>query len=348
MHDKNVFGPQRPEDRFSILLKILTGTLVFVIILFITFLFQKLKLSDELKEVSLVFEAMDSISIEDVKAGGDVIIEPIEKEKPDQRLPELIGELKLEDEFTSKSIIVKDKETGLVLYRKNEYDVRSIASITKLMSALIMLEKKPDWSAKVEVVGGDSLGTHMYAGDTYTLDELWHSALIGSSNKAILSLAKALDWPLEAFVERMNQKARELGMSQTSFVEPTGLDEGNKSNASDLVLLLEEAMKQNKIREALLTTEYNLYSEERGKKHHMWNTNWLLLGWVTHDLEKIFGGKTGYTNAAGYSFVTQVGNEKNNVINIVVLGAREHEDRFTEAAEVAKTVFENYIWPEDI
>lgn len=343
MFENNVFGPEKPFDRFSFLWKLVTGFLVIMIVSGVFFLFNKLKLSSELQEMSLFFETMQTVSLNKAQAGGDVVMAPMVM--PQVKLPELVGTLASPENFNAKSIIIKDHETGIVLYKKNEYDKRSIASITKLMSALIMLEKKPDWTSKTVVIGADSLDTHMYAGDTYTLDELWHAALVGSSNKAILSLANALDWPIEAFVERMNSKARELGMIDSVFAEPTGLDEENKSTASDLAILLSEAMKHEKIREALLTTEYNLYSNEREKSHHMWSTNWLLLNWIKSDFGTLYGGKTGYTNAAGYSFVMEVSDKNNHIIDVVVLGTDEHEARFTEARDVAKNVFESYKWP---
>ena len=74
----------------------------------------------------------------------------------------------------------------------------------------------------------------LFTDDTFTLDELWQATLIGSSNKAVLSLANALDWPMAAFVERMNQKALELGMTETSFTDPSGLDDTDVSTPSDL------------------------------------------------------------------------------------------------------------------
>lgn len=344
MTEENVFGPKKPLDGLSIIWKALAVFLLGATVVSVSFLFNRLQLPNELQEASVVFETMKDISDNKVSAvGGDVVVAPIEPIKV--LMPELVGGLLPGEEFNAKSIIVKDHETGFVLYKKNEYNKRSIASITKLMSALVLLEKNPDWSAKAVVIGADSLDTHMYANDTYTLDELWYASLVGSSNKAILSLANALDWPIEAFVERMNQKALELGMSDTTFVEPTGLDENNKSTASDLVILLEESLKQEKIRDAVLTPEYNLYSAERKKKHHMWNTDWLLLGWIQNDFNKIFGGKTGYTGAAGYSFVVQLSDKNNHIIDIVVLGTDEHETRFTEAKKVADMVFVNYKWP---
>ncbi len=79
----------------------------------------------------------------------------------------------------------------------------------------------------------------------------------------------------------------------------------------------------------------------------MYNTNWMLLGWVTNDFYKLYGGKTGYIVASGYNFTMRVENEDNHILDVVVLGADSHEGRFTEARDVAEWVFDNYTWPED-
>ncbi|MDP2692455.1 MAG: hypothetical protein Q8O88_02315 [bacterium] len=339
------FGPEKPTDKIGFFWKLISVVLAVGAVFTISFFATDLKFTSNLNEISLVMDKMSDFSeTKTVSAGGDIVFEPLVNSEPE--IPELIGELFIQDSFTAKSIIVKDNKSGALLYSKNEYDKRSIASITKLMSALLLLEKNPDWSSLATVVGSDSMGTHMYAGDIYSLDELWNAALVGSSNKAILSLVQALDWPMEAFVERMNQKARELGMTDTSFVEPTGLEDGNQSSASDIIILLNNALQNEKIKNALRTKEFSLYSKQREKSHHMWNTNWLLLGWINNDFAEVIGGKTGYTNAAGYSFVVSIRNKNGNVVDVVVLGTEKHEDRFTEARDLANMVFDNYQWPE--
>jgi len=277
------------------------------------------------------------------QTGGDLLIEPPEIARP--KLPELIGEMLSPDSFTAGSMIVKDQKTGFVLYKKNEYLPRPLASITKLMSVLVILEKDIDWATSTQVIGADSLDVHMYAGDTYTLQELWDAALIGSSNKAIMSLVNALDWPEEAFIERMNQKAIELGMSNTTFVDSSGLGDENLSTASDIAILLEEALAHSKIRESLIKKELTLNSNERKESHHMWSTNWLLLGWINNDIVNLRGGKTGYTPAAGYNFGMQLADSAGQVISVVVLGTDSHVARFTEARDIAKRVFDSYRWP---
>ncbi|MFH1946607.1 MAG: serine hydrolase [Candidatus Magasanikbacteria bacterium] len=293
--------------------------------------------------IKKVIEPIEQIKNNIEQQGGDVVVEPPMPAKP--QLPELRGEMPPAENFSAHSIIVKDRETGMLLYKKNEYDQWSMASITKLMSALIILEKQPDWTTSTIVIGADSLDTHVYAGDMYTLEELWNAGLIASSNKAILSMANALGWPEEAFVDRMNAKARELGMLDSSFTDASGLDDTNVSTASDVAMLLNEIMRHEKISQTLLTPEYNLYSDEREQSHHMWNTDWLLLGWVPHNFHKFYGGKTGYIAASQYNFTMRVENEAGHILDIVVLGADSHESRFTEARDIAEWAFENYEWP---
>ncbi|GEM_PF-364510 len=277
--------------------------------------------------------------------GGDIMIAPPAQAVPE--LPELIGELPAPELFTAERMLVKDKETGTILYGKKEYEQWPIASITKLMSALVLLEYSPTWSSSTVVIGEDWLDVHMYKGDTYTFEQIWNAALIASSNKAVKTFVHALDIPEEVFVARMNEKAKELGMTDTVFFETSGLDQRNVSTASDIVLLLQAALEEEKIQKTLLTREYRLYSKERKKGHHMWNTNWLLLGWIPNTFPKINGGKTGFIEAAQYNLVIEIEDEKGRVLDVVILGAESNESRFTEARDVAEAVLKQYRWPKD-
>lgn len=260
-------------------------------------------------------------------------------------LPVLQGALISPDTFGAESIMVKDRATGLVLYRKNEYQKRPLASLTKLMSALVLLEAEPQWASSTAVVSDMLADSHLASGDKHTLEELWQIGLIVSSNKAIMTLVDAVSISREEFVARMNQKALELGMTDTTFVEPTGLDSGNVASASDIALLLDEAMKQERIRETVLKREYVVPATSGKKAQRLWNTDWLLLGWIPNTIYHIVGGKTGYIPEAGYNFSVQVSNKEGQVITAVVLGAKTHEARFTEARDVIDWVFAHYVWP---
>lgn len=304
-------------------------------------------LGGNLSEVGRVFDAVQLAAKPTMNTvGGDTTVSPPPELIPAPSLPVLRGEALPPDSFGAKSIVVKDDETGILLYRKNEYERRPIASLTKLMSALVLLEQSIDWQKKATVAADEVSDTHMYAGDTYTLDDLWHAALIGSSNKAVLTLVDASGLTRDNFVARMNEKAKELGMFDANFVEPTGLDDNNKASAADVAILLTEALRQEKIVSAVTMHEYNLYSPERKQKHHIWNTDWLLLGWTTNPFKKIIGGKTGYIPESGYNFAADVVGDNGHPITIVALGAATDQSRFTDARDAGVWVYEHYEWPE--
>lgn len=259
-------------------------------------------------------------------------------------LPELQGLLPAPETFTAESIFIKDRESGVVLYAKNGYAKRSLASITKLMTALVLLEHKLD-PQRVLVVVPDALAeSHVYTGEQYSIDQLWEAMLVASSNKAAVTLVDATPWSREAFVERMNQKAVELGMVDTYFVEPTGLDSRNVSTGSDISILLNEALKQESIVREMLKKEAIIQTADTHQDRHLWNTNWLATGWVPHHFS-LLGGKTGFIEASGYNVAARLGHEDGRVLDIVVLGAKVHEARFTEARDAAEAVFAAYTWP---
>ncbi|MFA7245336.1 MAG: hypothetical protein WC070_04130 [Candidatus Magasanikbacteria bacterium] len=246
-------------------------------------------------------------------------------------------------EFTASNILVKDRKSGMILYGKNTYEEHALASITKLMSALILSELNLNLEATTTVALDEVSGNHIYGGDTITIADLWNISLVASSNKAILSLVDASGLSREEFVNLMNKKALNLGMVDTFFVEPTGLDARNISTASDVAILLKEALSKEEISRALNMKEVKFFSKERNKSIQAWNTNWLLLGWVPNSL-KINGGKTGYIESSLYNFTVSVENEDGNIIDVVILGAKEHEKRFTEAKRIAQWALDNYLW----
>lgn len=339
----NFLSSKNTQSRLPRLVSYFHGLIVLSVVILVIGLFRM----DRLFQPAAMFvDSIRPFAVPQTETayGGDVFITPPVPEPPPPPLPTLTTEPFDTETLSAASVIVKDADTGFVYVKKNEYTPHAMASITKLMSALVLLETNINWTATTTVVTGELVDTHMYAGDTYTLEELWYSGLVASSNKAIMTLASVQGWSPEAFVVRMNEKAQELGMGDTYFVEPTGLDAGNRSTASDIALLLEEALKQEKIQAALLTKDYTIFSEERNKTHEMWNTNWLLLGWVPQEFATFHGGKTGYISASGYNFTMQVSDEAGHRLSVVVLGANAHEARFTEARDIANWVFDSFTW----
>lgn len=339
-----MFNPMDPQKDWPNKIRDIVGAISIVGV--VVFLFVSPVIGRSLDMVEFSFfsgsDATKNIEINPKQEGGDL---PVYHEVVKPKLPELIGEMIDADKFTSESMIVKDVETGMVLFGKDEYKFHALASITKLMSALVLLDYNLDFSTTSTVVIDNISESHISSGEVFTLGELWKLSLVGSSNKAILTLVDSVD-TRESFVEKMNKKARELGMSDTFFVEPTGLDSGNISTASDIIHLLNEALLKKEIKEVLSQPELEVRSSGiNSKSHQLWSTNWLLLGWIPSDFKEFIGGKTGYIPQSGYNFVMQVRGENDKLLSIAVLGAEVHEDRFTEARDIAYWVFENYTWP---
>ncbi len=263
-------------------------------------------------------------------------------------VPHLTGILPEPEKFTAASVFVKDVKTAEVLYRKNEYEKRPLASISKLMSALVVLDSNPDWNSTTTIKGDEDIDdSHVVSGAVYTISDLWKAALVASSNQSMLALADSTGMTREAFVARMNEKALELGMKDSSFVEPTGLSEKNISTASDIAILLDESLRHPKIQEALVLKEINIAPVGKKKLQHFWSTNWLLLGWVPNKIKDFRGGKTGYITAAGYNFTMQLARDDEKVIDVVILGAKAHELRFSEARDISYDVFSAFAWPSE-
>lgn len=249
---------------------------------------------------------------------------------------------------TASAILVVDDKTGTVLYKKNATEVRSLASITKLMTALVLLETPVRWASSTVILESDIADdSHVKVGERYTLDALWHVGLIGSSNSAIRALVRESGLTEETFVVRMNSKARELGFLSLRFVEPTGLDNRNMGTALEVSKLLKVALNNAFIKKTLAVKEYFATPLNSKEKHRVWSTNWLLTEWVPHGFIGSVVGKTGYITESGYNVAVQIVDTERHVIRVVVLGADTNEFRFSEARDIADWVFANATWPEE-
>jgi len=254
-----------------------------------------------------------------------------------------------EDEITAKSVLIVDKKSGTVLFDKNSEELRPMASMTKLMSAMVLLELPRKWSEVIEITKSDTVfnGSHtIEIGEKFTAFDLWNAALINSSNKSITALVRTSGVTYDGFVTLMNRKAEGLGFTSLNFVGPTGIGEGNIGNTSDIIKLLEEALKYGKIKETLLIGEYYLQPLEQEKKRRIWSTDWLLTEWAPHRFKEVVG-KTGYIEVSGYNFVSEITGVDGQKIMAVVLGAETNENRFLETRDLSKWIFDNYLWPDE-
>jgi D-alanyl-D-alanine endopeptidase (penicillin-binding protein 7) len=233
----------------------------------------------------------------------------------------------------ARNAILLDPATGEVLYEKNSSRSVPIASLTKLMTAMVFLEQKPDLTREVEVTPVEISGaghTQLRRGEHVPLGELLHMSLMSSDNCATRVIARESGLPAADFIARMNGKAVELGLTGTRFVEFTGLDEHNVATASDVARMLHAAANEPLIAEITTTRSYQFRTERR--RHAINNTDRLLYGRY-----EILGGKTGFIIEAGYCFATWVRTQGRELI-AVVLGAPTNATRFADAVRLIQKV----------
>jgi D-alanyl-D-alanine endopeptidase (penicillin-binding protein 7) len=235
-------------------------------------------------------------------------------------------------DIRAAAAIVFNPETGQVLWEENAQDKRSIASITKVMTALVFLENEPDLSQDVTIERGDVYAastTYLRANERISLDNLLHLTLIASDNAAARALARVSHGNSASFVERMNEKAIELGLESTSFADPSGLDPANVSSAYDLSRLISFASGNERIAPIMRTAQYSFRTSRRTVNIH--NTNRL----VTGGEADVMGGKTGFITKAGYCLATLLRLPQGNQVAVVVLGANSNVGRFWETRHLA-------------
>jgi len=225
--------------------------------------------------------------------------------------------------------IIYDPDTNQVLWEENSQSQRSIASITKVMTATVFLESNPDVTQPVTITRGDvfqASTTHLRANDKVTTDDLLHLLLIASDNAAARALARVSPHGSEGFIRRMNEKSAELGLESTHYADPSGLLSENTSTAYDMARLITHAAQDDRISSIMRTYEYTVYSARRPITFHSTNH---LLGRSDVDVR---AGKTGFISKAGYCLATVLRlPESGQNVAVVVFGARSNAGRFMES-----------------
>lgn len=224
--------------------------------------------------------------------------------------------------------IIYDPETNQVLFEENAQELRSIASITKVMTALVFLETLPDLTQVVKVERPDvarASTTYLRAGYSVSGDDLLHLLLIGSDNAAARVIARSSSYGTDGFIERMNAKARELGLEHTHYEDTSGLLSANVSSAYDMARLIAYAAADERVGTIMRKSGYDFAGGRRAV--HVNSTNRLVR---TGELE-VLGGKTGFISSSGYCLATLVRlPQTGRQVAVVVLGAKSNAGRFAE------------------
>ena len=240
----------------------------------------------------------------------------------------------------STSALVLDQSGQRVLYAKNIDWVVPIASITKLMTALVVLDSGLPLDEPIKISNEDRDGlkgtrSRLTVGMSVSRDDLLRLALMASENRAAAALARAHPGGTPAFVEAMNRKAAELGMWSSRFVDGTGLSHGNVSNAQDLARLVGAAHRHALIREYTTDSQYTVRLAN-GRKMDFSNSNRL----VRNASWEIGLSKTGYISEAGRCLVMQA-NIASTPVVIVLLDSYGHLSRLGDANRIKKWMESN-------
>lgn len=255
------------------------------------------------------------------------------------------GSASLGIETTARAALVLDEGTGTILFEKNSDEKLSLASLTKLMTALVFLEKEVDWEENIKFIKADDREGGIFyarAPEEVTVEDLFNMTLVGSVNNAAVALARSTGESEEEFIARMNAKAESFKMS-ANFVDQTGLEVENQGTARDVAKLLAAALREEKIREAVVQKRYVFSPKKSQKTYYVKSTDELLWSFLNEEPYKLIGGKTGYIEEAGYNLAIEVQGDGHKII-VVVLGSTTAEDRFKEVKGLADWTFENYKW----
>ena len=228
----------------------------------------------------------------------------------------------------AEAAIIYNPENGKVLWESNSQTPRSIASITKVMTAVVFLENSPDLTRDVVVERADvrnASTTYLRAGYRVTTGDLLHLLLIGSDNAAARVLARVSPHGSQGFIGRMNAKAQELGLDHTSYADPSGLLADNQSSAYDQAKLITYVSGDDRIASIMRTPYYTVNAGRRQITIH--STNQLVM---KGDVD-VQAGKTGFISKAGYCLATLLRLPQGGPqVAVVILGAKSNPGRFWE------------------
>lgn len=246
----------------------------------------------------------------------------------------------LPSSINSRSCIVFDRNSHMILYGKNENSQVKMASTTKIMTAIIVIENgnlkdTVEVSKKAASTGGSRLG--LKAGDKITVHDLLYGLMLVSGNDAAVCLAEHVGGDIEGFANLMNKKASELSLTNTHYESPHGLDsDGHYTTAYELAVLSDYALKNETFSKIVATKNYTVTIN--GYTKNLSNTNELL-----GNLNGIYGVKTGFTNGANRCLVTACKRNDMDII-CVVLGADTKKFRTQDSIKLIEFAFKNYTY----
>jgi D-alanyl-D-alanine endopeptidase (penicillin-binding protein 7) len=233
----------------------------------------------------------------------------------------------------AEGVYVADAKTNAAVVTFHEDTTWSIASLTKVMTAMVYLDQNPDLTKVITLESEDMVGgaqLKIPVGTKMTAIDLIHASLMSSANNATHALVRGTNLSQEEFVTAMNKKAQDLGLQNTTFTEPTGLDPANRSTPQEYSILFSKALEYSLIHEVMTTTQYTITPLNYGS-FPIGSTNKLL---KEENDYQVMGGKTGFTDGSDYNFVTQV-KKGDKELTVVVFGDTTYQQAFKSAKKLA-------------
>ncbi len=259
-------------------------------------------------------------------------------------LPKNVNELAENAQLSAKAFLVLDAKTGEVVMGKNQ-DMQWVpASLTKLLTALVVLDTKPKLTKAITITQEDqNTGACSFGGACikakpgvkFSVDSLFKAALLPSANNAANALSRSTGLTPEKFAKKMNEKAKSLGAVNSNFVEPTGMSPENKTTASDYSKILRAAFANSYLRGIAGKTSVKIYSANNSKYNQtLKNTNKLL-----GDSEaNAIAAKTGYLDESLYNFASIIKTEGGQELVVVILGEEHLYSAFSDTKQLVLLV----------
>lgn len=273
-----------------------------------------------------------------MKTFADEETEEINEQELKEYIIQASTEQMKQPNINSRAVLILDRGSNTVIYEKNGYTKRAMASTTKIMTATVVLENSNltdtvEISKKAAGTGGSRLG--LKTGDKVSVNDLLYGLMLRSGNDAAVALAEHVGGSVEQFAEMMNKKAKQLNLQNTHFITPHGLDKDEHyTTAYELAKLASYALNNKKFATIVNTKQCNIYIN--GQIKTISNTNELL-----GNLYGVDGVKTGFTNNAGRCIVTSTTRNGNQII-CVVLGADTKKIRTQDSVKLIEYAFSNF------
>lgn len=249
-------------------------------------------------------------------------------------------------DVNAKAAVVMDVASGQTLYEKDSFVAYPIASLSKIITAMVFLDGNPNLDDEVTFLAEDDASagkTVIPTGERFKKREVLQALLIGSVNEAANVFARTSGGH-DTFVEAMNRKARALGMEHAIFFDPSGLDARNKASARDVALALRAALNYQDIRKITEQPNVRLVGRATNSKYSIQTTNLLLASDLNRKPYHIVAAKTGTLPEAGFCIAQATRDANGHEVIAVILGGETHFSRFQDIKALTYWSFQNFEW----